>query len=309
MHLHSILKPAYLITFLLLTFVLACSEKESTVEQDKSGWEATQDSTDREAQVSGFSGPEAVRYDAEQDVYFVSNFNGEGGERDANGFISKVSADGNIDSLRFMTGTEEYPLHAARGMYITGDTLWAADVDGIHGFNRATGEQLAFIDFSDLEPGFLNDIVSGPDGHLYVTDSGKASVYKIENGTPSIHTDSLPSPPNGITLNPDDSTLVLAPWGGGTTFLNISESASDPEEFARAQSGGNFDGIEFVNGKLIAASQNDSSLHVLSDGNDRLFIKLPGRPADIGIDTQRMHIAVPYVALNRVDIWQLPQNN
>jgi hypothetical protein len=32
---------------------------------------------------------------------------------------------------------------------------------------------------------------------------------------------------------------------------------------------------------------------------------VPGRPADIGIDTRRGHVAVPYIALNRVDVWSL----
>lgn len=300
----------YLTAFLLLTLMFACAdaEEESSETQDKSGWEATQDSTDRLTQVSGFSEPEAVRYDSEQDVYFVANFNGDGGERDANGFISKVSADGNIDSLRFMTGTEEYPLHAARGMFITGDTLWAADADGVHGFNRSTGEQLTFIDFTDFEPGFINDIVQGSDGHLYATDTGTGSVYRINNGTPSILIDSLPSPPNGITIHPESDSLILAPWNGGMDFYSFTGDTSGYGEFGSAQSGGNFDGIEFINGRMLAASQNDSSLHVLNDGNDRVFIKLPGRPADIGIDTKRMRVAVPYVALNRVDIWQLPEN-
>jgi hypothetical protein len=31
-----------------------------------------------------------------------------------------------------------------------------------------------------------------------------------------------------------------------------------------------------------------------------------GEPADIGIDTRRQHVAVPYLDLNRVDIWRLP---
>lgn len=31
-----------------------------------------------------------------------------------------------------------------------------------------------------------------------------------------------------------------------------------------------------------------------------------GRPADIGLDASGNRIAVPYIALNRVDIWQLP---
>ena len=47
---------------------------------------------------SGFSGPEAVRYDPDQDVYFVANFNGGGNDLDDNGFISRVDPEGRIVS-------------------------------------------------------------------------------------------------------------------------------------------------------------------------------------------------------------------
>jgi hypothetical protein len=33
-----------------------------------------------------------------------------------------------------------------------------------------------------------------------------------------------------------------------------------------------------------------------------------GAPADIGIDTRRNRVAVPYIDLDRVDIWQLPDD-
>ena len=51
--------------------------------------------------IEGLSGPEAVHYDAEQDVYFVSNFNGDAAG-DANGFISRVGPDGEIETREFM---------------------------------------------------------------------------------------------------------------------------------------------------------------------------------------------------------------
>lgn len=297
------LSTKLVITLLIISVVqISCSE-ESSEETGALTWESVQDSADMLVNTSGFSGPEAVRYDPGQDLYFVSNFNGEGGERDANGFISKLSTDGSIDSLRFMTGTDDHPLHAPRGMYITGDTLWACDVDGIHGFNRSTGEQVSFIDFTEFEPGFLNDIVAA-NGNLYVTDTGKSTVYEIENGTPSVFADSLPSSPNGITTN-TNGDLVLAPWGGDQIFHNVL--GGDPAEFTQATSGGNFDGIEFVDGYLVAASQMDSSLHAISNGEDHVIINVPGRPADIGLDTKRLQVAVPYIALNRVDIWQLPE--
>lgn len=310
----------YQINSLLFTVVLAlglsvisCSQESSdqseVMEQEESmatlTWDSVQDSTNIVASVTGFSGPEAVRYDPDQDVYFVSNFNGDPAG-DANGFISKVASNGSIDSLRFMTGTEMYPLHGPRGMYITGDTLWVADADGVHGFNKSTGEHTAFLDFTSFEPGFLNDIVAGADGNLYVTDTGKSTVYIVEDGSPSVLVEDLPAPPNGITSDPDNN-LILAPWEGATMFPVLAENDAGYEEYANAESGGNFDGIEFVNGRMIVASQNDNSIHVIYDGTDHVAIQTPGDPADIGIDTQRNRIAVPYIALNRVDIWELPQ--
>ena len=94
---------------------------------------APQGPADRIAVWEGFSGPESGRYDPAQDVWFVGNFNGEGGARDANGFVSRISAEtGEIEALRFAEGSAAYPPHAPRGMFITGDTLWVADIDGVH---------------------------------------------------------------------------------------------------------------------------------------------------------------------------------
>lgn len=302
-----------LLTTVLATGILAvsCSQESSdqaeTTEQTESvdlTWDSVQDSTDIVVSVTGFSGPEAVRYDPAQDVYFVSNFNGDPAG-DANGFISKVLADGTIDDLEFITGTEARPLHGPRGMYITGDTLWAADAEGVHGFDTGTGELVAFVDFTNHEPGFLNDVVQGADGNLYVTDTGKSTVYRVEDGSPVVLVENLPAPPNGITID-SDNNLVLAPWEGATMFPVLAVGDPGYEEYANAQSGGNFDGIEFVNGRMIVASQNDNSIHFIYNGTDHVAIQTSGDPADIGIDTQRKRIAVPYIALNRVDIWQLP---
>lgn len=291
---------------LILILLCACSPSE-TDETETLSWESVQDSTMRVQSITGFDGPEAVRYDPDQDVYFVANFNGGGNDRDANGYISKLLPDGTIEAQEFMTGTETHPLHAPRGMYITEDTLWAADIDGVHGFNRTTGEQVQFIDFTGLEPGFLNDIAATPDGTLYVTDTGTNTLYRIDNTTPSVVHDELPHAPNGITLDPESGSLILAPWGGALTFHAWEPGSEELTDYVTAQSGGNMDGIEFYNGRLLAASQVDSSLHVINGDEDLVHITMPGRPADIGIDTERNQVAVPYIALNRVDIWQLPE--
>lgn len=296
------------LSFVLISICLlpSCSEdRESSTDREVLNWSSVQDSTDVLLSIDGFSGPEAVRYDPEQDVYFVSNFNGDA-SGDANGFISRVTPDGIIESLEFMTGTDSFPMHGPRGMYITGDILWVADADGVHGFNRFTGKHADFVDFSSFEPGFLNDIVAGENGNMYVTDTGKSAVYIIEEGSPSLLIENLPAPPNGITKD-SNHNIVLAPWGGATTFYVLELGDPGFADYVQAESGGNFDGIEFLDSRLVAASQVDSSLHVLHDGEDHIAIHVPGRPADIGLDTKRRQVAVPYIALNRVDLWQLPE--
>ena len=215
---------------LLALLVAACGgggEDGGAPETDEITWSSEQGPEDRVAEISGFRGPESVRYDPELDVYFVSNFNGDGGARDGNGFVSRVGPGGEIDSLRFMTGTEQAPLHAPRGMYITGDTLWVADVDGVHGFHRRSGEQLRFTDFTRFEPGFLNDVAAGADGVLYVTDTGESRLYRMSGDSVRIAVqDSLLGPPNGITWDRDGARFVLAPWGGTQTVRGWSPGAT-----------------------------------------------------------------------------------
>jgi len=77
-------------------------------------------------------------------------------------------------------------------------------------------------------------------------------------------------------------------------------------ELIATSSGARFDGIEVFADRIIVASQADSSLHVISGGEGAPFLRLPGRPADIGSDTRRARVAVPYIALDRVDVWSLP---
>jgi hypothetical protein len=275
-------------------------------EPEPVNWDSlsTQDSTDITVQITGLSGPESVRLDPDQQVYFISNFNGPGSAADSNGFITKASLDGKVEALQFMTGTEAHPLHSPRGMYITGDTLWVCDVKGVHGFHRKTGKQLQFVDFTAFDPGFLNDIVATADQSLYVTDTGRNRVYQIKQHKVRIALDSLDFGPNGITRNPHTQQLVLAPWGGSRHFLKW-DRRMDHQSTLHSEQGGYFDGIEPVSEGYLVSSQQDSMLYHLTNKTNHMLIQLPGRPADIGWNPERKQVAIPFVAKNRVDIWTM----
>jgi sugar lactone lactonase YvrE len=257
----------------------------------------------------GFTAPESVRYDPEQDVYFVGNWGtGPSNGRDDNGFISRMRPDGSIDSLRFIAGgANGVTLHAPRGMVIVGDTLWVADADAVRGFHRRSGAPLAAIDFSGVNPGFLNDVAAGPDGAVYVTDTGRNTIHAVRGGPTLALGDTALGSPNGITWDAANSRFLVVPFGGARDIRAWSVGAATLQSVGRS-TGARYDGVEVLSGgRVLVASQADTSLHLFTGGQGRVLLRTGGPPADIGVDTRRNRVAVPIVALNRVEIWALPR--
>jgi sugar lactone lactonase YvrE len=257
----------------------------------------------------GFVAPEAVRYDPAQDVYFVSNWGtGSAGARDDNGFISRMRPDGSVENLRFIAGgTGGVTLHAPRGMVIVGDTLWVADADAVRGFDRRSGAPLVAVDFSRADPGFLNDVAAGPDGVVYVTDTGRNRIHRVQGGATVALADTALGAPNGITWDAANGRFLVVPFGGARD-VRAWRVGSTTLETVGTSTGARYDGVEVLaGGRVLVASQRDTSLHLFADGRGRPIIRTGGPPADIGVDTRRNRVAVPIVALNRVELWELPR--
>ena len=294
-------------TITAVALLSACTSRSDNVAQDSSVV-ARRNPARPIATPTGFTQPEAVRYDPEQDIYFVSNFGpGDAQAKDNNGFISRMTPDGKISDPKFIAGGKKgVTLHAPRGMYITGDTLWVADEDAVRGFNRRTGAPLATADFSTFKLGFLNDVAAGQDGE-YVTDTGTNTIYRIAGGRVTVGIkDTALNGPNGITWDAKNGQFIVVPYGGdsvirawtpGTTTLRIAGVGTSDK----------FDGVEILpGGRILVSSQGDSSLHIFSGMDGRPIIKTGGAPADIAVDTKRNRVAVPFVDRGVVEIWEIP---
>lgn len=295
---------------LILIACVGCASAPAATTSAGSG----EASADRVARLiitpMGFTGPEAVRYDPDQDVYFVSNFGaGPSGGTDNNGFISRMDPDGTVTELRFIAGgASGVVLHAPRGMTIVGDTLWVADADALRGFDRRTGAPLASATFGEFDVGFLNDVAPGPDG-IYVTDTGRNRIYRIAGGAVSLAlADTTLGRPNGITWDRASARFIVVPYGGASTIRAWRPGSLSSIEVGRS-AGGRFDGVEVLaDGRVLVASQADSSLHLFTRGAGLPILRTSGLPADIAVDTRRNRVAIPFIALNRVEIWQLPRD-
>lgn len=271
--------------------------------------------------LQGFGGPESVRYDSEQDVYFVSNIVGYGSEKDGNGFIARVDAGNPRNMERFIIGgVNGVQLDAPKGMAIQGDTLWVADIHNVRGFHRRTGFPVADIDMHAYDPVLLNDIAVGPDGALYTTDTGiimsrvgvaytkGSKIFKIGPGrTVSLFakTEGL-SHPNGITWD-----------SAGNRWLVVTFHPSQSELYSIAANNrkhtivsglGRYDGVESLHdGRVVLTSWSDSTVQIVEDGKPVRIINNVWQAADLGIDTRRNRVAVPLVLQGRVEIWELPR--
>jgi sugar lactone lactonase YvrE len=288
--------------------LVACSTSKPDAATPDTLASAVPDSALPLASQAGFIEPEAVRYDPDQDVYFVSNWGkGAPDARDNNGFISRLSPDGVIERPRFIAGgTAGAILHAPRGMTVVGDTLWVVDADAVRGFNRRTGAPLATADFSPYKLGFLNDIAAAPDA-LYVTDTGTNEIYRISGGRITVALqDSALGGPNGITWDSGRRRFIVVPYGGASVIKAWTVGSKTLSVIGKS-GGSKFDGVEVLSGgRVLVASQADSSLHLFIGGTGHPIIRTGGAPADIAVDTKRNRVAVPFVDRNLVEIWQLP---
>jgi sugar lactone lactonase YvrE len=270
--------------------------------------------------VVGFQGPESATYDAEQDVFFVSNMTGYGSAVDGNGYIVRMSA-GNPDSAVVFAqgGKAGVRLDAPKGMAIQGDTLWVADISMLRAFDRHTGAPLGEVDLAPLGAVQANDVAIGPDGTLRVTDTGiimgpdgvvytgRDKIFAVGPGRTARVATAGPElrRPNGIAWDASGARWIVLsfdPFVGEVAALPADMSSRT----VLRRGTGQLDGaVVLRDGTILFSSWADSSVHALAGGRDVQIIREVPVPADIGLDTKRMHLAVPLSMLGRVQLWDV----
>ena len=263
--------------------------------------------------------PESVRYDADLDAYFVSNINGNPSVKDGNGFIARIDA-GNTSAMTMFVqgGKGGVTLNAPKGMAIVGDTLWVADIDAVRAFNKRTGAPIASVDLRPMKATFLNDVAAGPDGAIYITDTGivfdakgamthpgKDQIFKVagRKASVAVQSDSALKNPNGIAWDGTNGRFVLGPFNDKVV---AAWKAGDSTVTPVGTGPGGYDGVEVLSdGRILVTSWTDSSVQVIANGTFRKVVANVEAPADIGVDTKRNVVAVPRFNAGRVEYFTI----
>ncbi|HEX6052207.1 MAG TPA: hypothetical protein VFZ21_23240 [Gemmatimonadaceae bacterium] len=269
--------------------------------------------------LTGLRNPESVRYDPEQDVYFISNMAGYGSVKDGNGYIVRASA-ADLDEASILAGggTGGVTLDAPKGMAISGDTLWVADIDKLRGFHRVTGAPLGTVDFASLGAVLLNDVAVGPGGELRVTDTGirmteigvwfvgPARVFAIGAGATirTVAEGPAAGQPNGIAWDSTAGRWVVVSFDRFRWDVRSMSGSGRVDSLFSRMRPGQLDGVEVLpRGGILYSSWADSSLHLLESGRDTQVIHGLRAPADLGFDTRRNRVAIPMPTMGWVQLW------
>lgn len=257
------------------------------------------------AETVGMKTPESVRYDAAQDLWFVSNINGNPSQKDGNGFIVRLDIAGiAMDSTPFIAGGKKgVKLNAPKGMAIVGETLWVADIDAVRAFNTQTGAPIASIEVPGSS--FLNDVVAGPDGSIYITDTGVKfddkgamthpgpdRIVQISGRKVKTVAEFAGQPgPNGIAWDAANGRFLINAFAS-KNFFSWKPGQAAPDSIGVGAGAG--DGLEVLaDGRALYTSWADSSLSAFANGTSTTLMKGLPNPADIGYDADRHRVAIP----------------
>ena len=256
-----------------------------------------------------FATPESIEYYATEDVYLVSNINGNALEAAGNGFISKIKPDGSVVDLKWINGNKKsIVLNAPKGMAIQGNNLYVADINQVQVFELPSGKQKTSVTIKGST--FLNGITPG-DGFVYVTDSGLKSgkngyapsdtdaIYKIwANGKYElVIKDKNMGHPNGIVENGSD--IIVVTFGTGKVFR--IDTAGKRHAMPTPPKG-SLDGLLMLDdGRLLISSWDESAIYILNKNNTySILADSLDAPADLGFDTKRNRVLIPLFKQNKL---------
>lgn len=233
---------------------------------------------------------------ASQSTLFVSEIEGQGNAADGQGGIALLNVDGSIRQHNWLRG-----LNAPKGLASFAGKLYVADLTELVVIDIATAKILEKISAPDAV--FLNDVAVDPKGQVYVSDTRKNRLYRLQQNKLSPWLENVEAA-NGLTFVGDQ--LFIAAGDKLFTANEQGKLTIVAQGFAERA-----DGVEHVgNGDFIVSCWAGLVYYVHADG--KLDLLLDNRPnklntADIGWDIAKQILYVPTFLGNSVQAYQLKQ--
>ena len=159
-----------------------------------------------------FNQPESAVFDPNTESLFVSNVNGYA--LDGNGFVSRVSADGQNINLRWLDG-----LNSPTGLTVMRNKLLVVDYNELLVVDIASAKIEHRYRAPQHKPA-LNDVVVSADEQIFVSGSLSNTIYTVQGDALVVwlHDETLLKQANGLFIS--DSTLIFG--GQQLAFFDLA---------------------------------------------------------------------------------------
>ena len=262
-------------------------------------------------ETAGLNNPESAVYDAKAKAIYVSNVNGGTGDKDGNGYISRIAPDGKVLDKEWVKG-----LNAPKGLALAKGNLYTADIDTLVEIDIATASISNRYQVTDAK--FLNDVAAAPNGDIYVSDMTMNRIHLLHDGKFTIW---LESPdllnPNGVLVK--GKHLIVGAWGVMTDgfntkvpghLLKISLRDKGINSIGDGRPVGNLDGVEAYrdNGYLITDWMAGKLVHITKSGEVTVLLTLEQGTADLAYIPDMDLILLPMMNKNKLIAYKVHEN-
>jgi hypothetical protein len=207
-------------------------------------------------------------------------------------------------------------LDAPKGSAIVDRMLYVADITRLRTFDADSGKPEGDIALPGCT--FANDVTAGPDGKVFVSDSGLSfdekgnplptgsdAVYVVDKGhaKPLARGEDL-GHPNGLVWS--GAALWVVTFGTGEIYsLDESGKRANAQKLPK----GMLDGVvALADGSFLVSSWEGSAVYRGKPGDDWSVVLSDLRaPADIGYDSKRNRILIPLAMDSAVEAMPAPQ--
>jgi hypothetical protein len=261
--------------------------------------------------VKDLANPESAVYDATNNVFYVSNVQGEAATKDNQGYISKISPEGVMLEQNWL-----FNLNAPKGMAVVGDKLYVADIDTLRIISisgRVISNSLKIEGAT-----FLNDVTADAQGNVYISDTNTSTLSRLDADTLKLSSwlqDAANLPGlNGLLAEKDRLVVVttVAKTGEGllkaidlgTKNITIIATVVPRGLFPKNTS---LDGVtgDGQGGYYVTDYPNNKGFQVKADGSvtEILAGQLAGNPADLIYVPTKRWLLIPLMGASALKIF------
>ncbi|QMU30404.1 SMP-30/gluconolactonase/LRE family protein [Adhaeribacter radiodurans] len=242
--------------------------------------------------------PESVLYDKANKVLYASNINNPAGNADGNGSIARISLNGDIQKVEWVVGGMDSP----KGLGLSKGLLYVADLTKVVVIDTKTAKVVRTIPVADA--GMLNDITVDAQGVVYVSDSDKKRVYRLQNNQAEVWLEKDHfQKPNGLLAHQNKFYMIDMTAG---IFYEVNKTTKELRKIAEGLQGG--DGIIPYGKDFIISNWNGEINYVTASGQVTKLLDTKAEKvnaADIEYIPEQNLLLVPTFFANKVVAYQV----